>query len=222
MLSHVRRLLISRRLAVLNCYASKTLAHRCSGILGIVAVPNSTDRDGGEARTYGLPAQWISDILQMIWPSASQASELLNGFQVRFVNTGMRSELGPQRHKSHTDDAFGIEDSNILQKEHPRTKETTSTYANMVQGHDSPMMSDFGVQATGSSTSDLPRSEWWSRTDVNQNIGHPQNQPFPSFVTSSPGSGSPVFLVPQDRMDEWNDETHSNYTFENSDSPHFA
>jgi hypothetical protein len=183
-------------------------------------VPNSTDRDGGKGSTRGLPATWIHGILQMIWPSASQASELLNGFEVRFDNTGMPSELGPQRHNSHTDDAFGIEDLNILQKGQPRTKGTTSTYANSVQGYDSHMMSDF---AAGSSTSHLPRSEWWARTDVNQNIGHPQNQPFSSFATSSShGSGSPVFLVSQDCMDEWNDETHSNYTFENSGSPHYA
>jgi hypothetical protein len=203
-----------------NVLPSKTSARRCSGILGLVAVPHSTERAGGKRRTRGLYARWIHGILQMVWSSASQAWELLNGFEIRFDHTGMPSELGPQRHLRYADDAFGIEkDTNILQREQPHT---TSTYDNRVQGHDSHMMLDFGVLATESSTSHLPRSDWWPHSDVHQNINHPPSQPFPSSTTSSHGSDSPFFLVPQDCMVEWNNETPSSYTIDDSDSTHYV
>ncbi|KII93670.1 hypothetical protein PLICRDRAFT_35889 [Plicaturopsis crispa FD-325 SS-3] len=170
--------------------------------------------------------------MEIVWPSAQRAWDLLHGAKVRFDSA---LTPGPDRHKRPAEDAFGQEKaSDYLQREaFSNWEQAPASPGNGVQDLTTRIMAHMlGLDVPGveASTSYYPGYEWWPRsgTQSPQPVG--TNTMTPSSLAAAvphQSNGAPVTFDAQPGMEDWlqgasSDQVHG-YNFDFSNMPnHFG
>lgn len=167
---------------------------------GIMHVLTLTLRPRNPAASLGL-RQCMSALKEMevVWPSAARAWDLLDGVELR-VENAVEPAVLQERHKRQADDAFGQEKSSQLLSEqafgvmdHHGVGETVANTG--VQDLSQRMMAQMlGLDIPGiqPSTSFYPGYEWWPRTQPNQQNPRQMVPLTPPYMTPSPHPPTPV------------------------------
>jgi len=192
---------------------------------GIMHVLTLTLRPSGLQASLGL-RQCMSalKVMELVWPSALRAWELLNGVKVRFDSALTPLVQAPDRHKRQADDAFGKEKCSgyARHEEFGQSEGDTSKApnANGVQDLNTRMMAHMlglDVPAMEPSASYNPGYEWW--LPVNQTA---MPAVFHSSGVSSMGPGGlsasgEQYFDAQPVMDNWlqcNSEIGPGYSYD--------
>ncbi|KAJ7751211.1 fungal-specific transcription factor domain-containing protein [Mycena maculata] len=194
--------------AIITIYRDNFTLKRCSPFMtsyllnaGIMHVSTLTLRPSNPQASLGF-RQCLSALKEMeiIWPSAARAWELLNGVKLGALNTAVPPAQSLDRHKRHAEDAFGqdrppdypshglVEDPHMGQN-----MDGVQDMANKLMAH----MLGLDLPGVEPSTSFYTGCDWWARPnpDTSQPLS-PQNWPSP--VATGPNSlFTPLNMPPQ-------------------------
>ncbi|EGN91754.1 hypothetical protein SERLA73DRAFT_80157 [Serpula lacrymans var. lacrymans S7.3] len=187
---------------------------------GIMHVVTLTLRTSNVQACIGL-RQCLTALkeLEIIWPSAARAWDLLHGVKVQVDSNLTPLIPGPDRRKRPADDAFGKEkSSDFLQREAFGNLEEKELPApqivNGIQDMSTRMMAHMlGLDIPGiePSTSYYPGYEWWPRTNSPQTY---MQIPIP---LSGAAPSALVSYVTQNQSDWRNSATIPSYSFDFQD-----
>jgi hypothetical protein len=115
--------------------------------------------------------------VQIIWPSAARAYELLNGVKLGALHAPVLPPHPTDRHKRQAEDAFGPDYS--FDRQFGQSVDGVQDVANKLMAH----MLGLDIPGVEPSTSFYTGCDWWARP--NQEPMSPQNWPQPSVSVSS-------------------------------------
>ncbi|KAJ7109940.1 fungal-specific transcription factor domain-containing protein [Mycena epipterygia] len=195
--------------AIVTTYRDNFTLKRCSPFMtsyllnaGIMHISTLTLRPSNPQASLGFQ-QCLAALQEMevIWPSATRAWELLNGVKLGALNAVVPPH-SLDRHKRHAEDAFGQDrapdyPSQVLRDERQMGQgvDGVQDMANKLMAH----MLGLDIPGVEPSTSFYTGCDWWARP--NQDSGQPMPpQSWPQSATPGPSSlFTPLTMPPQPR-----------------------
>ncbi|KAJ6503261.1 fungal-specific transcription factor domain-containing protein [Mycena vitilis] len=192
--------------AIVSAYRESYTLKRCSPFLtsyllnaGIMHISTLTLRPSNPQASLGFQ-QCLAALKEMeiIWPSASRAWELLNGVKLGALNTIVAPPHALDRNKRHAEDAFGQDRApDYPLRDDQQNVDGVQDVANKLMAH----MLGLDIPGMEPSTSFYTGCDWWARPNQDSPMT-PQNWPQPTV------SGFPTLDMPPQR--NWPDTNDGN------------
>ncbi|KAJ7897143.1 fungal-specific transcription factor domain-containing protein [Mycena olivaceomarginata] len=191
--------------AIVTAYRESFGLKRCSPFLtsyllntGIMHISTLALRPSNPQASLGLQ-QCLAALkdMEIIWPSAARAYELLNGVKLGALHAPVLPPHPTDRHKRQAEDAFGPDYS--FDRQFGQSVDGVQDVANKLMAH----MLGLDIPGVEPSTSFYTGCDWWARP--NQEPVSPQNWPQSSVSVSSTLPFPQSVPQPQQQMRGWPD-----------------
>ncbi|KAJ7459181.1 fungal-specific transcription factor domain-containing protein [Mycena galericulata] len=193
--------------AIVTTYRDNFTLKRCSPFMtsyllnsGIMHISTLTLRPSNPQASLGFQ-QCLAALKEMeiIWPSAARAFELLNGVKLGALNTVPPPQHSLDRHKRHAEDAFGQDrppdypSHTLDDRQMGQSMDGVQDMANKLMAH----MLGLDIPGVEPSTSFYTGCDWWARPSQDSGqIMTPQDWP---PTASGPNSLFPLLNMPPPR-----------------------
>ncbi|KAJ7103261.1 fungal-specific transcription factor domain-containing protein [Mycena belliarum] len=199
--------------AIVTAYRDNFNIKRCSPFTtsyllnaGVMHISTLTLRPSNPQASLGLQ-QVLTALkdMEIIWPSAARAYELLNGVKLEALNAVPPPAHSHDRHKRHAEDAFGQERPSEYhshglgdERQMGQTVDGVQDVANKLMAH----MLGLDIPGVEPSTSFYTGCDWWARPNQDSTPVPPQTSGWPQ----APATSSNTLFTPLAPQSGWQPE----------------